>query len=332
MAKLLVEKGRQVKLEVVAQNLGVSTRTLRNWKSNYKKSSWPVVGRPELKASERLRVARIVAKVWHEQGRPGWRPLKAESPMLPTRLVQKYVRQLKSRERKVSWAYKRDVAQKTSVLFKDTIWTQDATLLDKGLYAEVIKDRGSLKIEAFDLTNTLAKETTLKILKSKSLPLVYMSDNGSAYCSKEVSEYLKSQRVIHLKNLPRTPQHNGAAEIAVRELKNLYRHNTSLRMSPEDAVKKAKLTLNEKRRYMSRNYRTAHEVEQEMPSINKEELRDKIYAEYEKELLKIKSKTTSKRKSRVMERKMIYALLEKYGLIKITRGSRKWIEKAEVIL
>jgi len=42
-------------------------------------------------------------------------------------------------------------------------------------------------------------------------------DNGSENVNRLALDYLKKQRVVVLRNLPRTPQHNGGAERAVRE-------------------------------------------------------------------------------------------------------------------
>lgn len=309
-----------MKLSEVAKQLEVSTRTLRNWKQNYLAEEWPCVGRPKLDTVRRLKVAKEVSEIWMIQGCPGWRPIKAQRPELPTRLIQKYVANLKLRKRRSLWSYKRSNALKTDVLYRDVVWTQDATYLPNKKYAEVIKDRASLVIKDFHLTSSLKKEEAVNLLEGRSLPLVYMSDNGSAYSSREMSVLLKKERVIHLKSLPRVPQHNGAAEVAVKELKKLYKCHVENGIAPQMAVQLSKETMNKHRLYAKHRYRSAEGVEKEIPLNNKEELRDIIYAEYEKEMLKIKSGTTNKRKARVMERKMIYALLEKHGLIKITRG------------
>lgn len=309
-----------MKLTEVAKQLEVSTRTLRNWKQNYLAEEWPCVGRPKLDAARKLKIAKEVSAIWMIQGCPGWRPIKAQKPELPTRLIQKYVANLKLKKRKSLWDYKRSCALRTKVLHRDVVWTQDATYLPNKKYAEVIKDRASLVIKDFHLTSSLKKEETINLLAGRSLPLVYMSDNGSAYCSLEMSVLLKKQRVIHLKSLPRVPQHNGAAEAAVKELKKLYMCHIENGLDPKRAAQLSKEALNRHRLYAGHGYRSAEDVEKEIPLNNKEELRDIIYAEYEKKLLKIKSGTTNKGKARVMERKMIYALLEKHGLIKITRG------------
>lgn len=320
MAKFLVEEGRKVKLLEVAKQLEVSTRTLRNWKQNYLAQQWPCVGRPKLDTAKKLKVAKEVSMIWMMQGCPGWRPIKAQKPNLPTRLIQKYVANLKLKKRKSLWCYKRNDAFRTDVLYRDVVWTQDATYLPNKKYAEIIKDRGSLVIKDFHLTTSLKKEETIGLLTERDLPLVYMSDNGSAYCSLEMSLLFKKQRVIHLKSLPRVPQHNGAAEVAVKELKKLYKCHVANGVDPKEAAQLCKETLNKHRLYAKHGYKSAEGAEKEILLKNKEELRDIIYAEYEKELLKIENGTTNKRKARVMERKMIYALLEKHGLIKITRG------------
>lgn len=37
-----------------------------------------------------------------------------------------------------------------------------------------------------------------------------------------MEDFLDANYIIHLKNLPRVPQHNGSCEIAVREFKKVF--------------------------------------------------------------------------------------------------------------
>ena len=46
-----------------------------------------------------------------------------------------------------------------------------------------------------------------------------MSDNGPENENTEVTAWLEQNQVIHLKNLPHTPQHNASCERSHRDLK-----------------------------------------------------------------------------------------------------------------
>ncbi len=323
----MVQQGRRLKTSDVANSLNVSERTLRSWKKNYLENKSPKIGRPTRKLNYKLRLLKLVKEEWLRQGRPGWRPvayaLKGES----VDLIQKYVSQLKMKERKVQWQYKRNRSKNVDVLFSNVVWTQDATFLKenkKRTYAEVIKDRCSFEIIEAKQVDSMNSENVKSILKDKEMPLVYMSDNGSAYCSKEMESFLKSKRVIHLKSLPATPQHNGGAEIAVKELKRLVTCVSKKKISLDERLDKAKRVLNRERLWRAHGYKTAYEKFKSSPLKDKEDVRDKLYAEYENKLCLLINKKLNKRKQRLEERELVFSLLEKYKLIKRYRGSRKY--------
>jgi transposase InsO family protein/transposase-like protein len=169
-------------------------------------------------------------------------------------------------------------------------------------------------------TISLSNKATLKLLEKENLPLVYMSDNGSAYVSEEVSRYLAKRRVIHLKSLPRTPQHNGAAEVLVREVKRLYRDCENERMSDQERLDLSKEILNKRRLWASLNYRTVESFVNECKKINVEEIREELYEQYRLGVLSINEKVTSRKKRRVLERELVFNLLEKYNLIRWRKG------------
>jgi len=335
VAKRLVEKGRELKMKDVADTLDVCTRTLRTWKSQYLRDEFPKIGRPTHSVQKRIAVAKFVRSEWLMQGKPGWRAIKAASPDASTVLIQAYVKNLKRKDRAKRWKYQREQQKRVQVKYPDVVWTQDATFLEKKSskkYAEIVKDRCSLKVLEVRATKSLDNRATLKILDQKKLPLVYMSDNGSAYTSKEVSALLRNKRVIHLKSLPRTPQNNGAAEVLVREVKQLYRDTDSEGLCDQERLNIGKEILNKRRLWASHGYRTVETFVNECRRVNVEEIREEIYEQYQLGVLRINEKITSSRKRRLLERELVFDLLEKYNLIKRMKGGVSCGQKAEVLL
>lgn len=305
-----------------ADLVGVDERTIRNWKKDYTSNVSKKLGRPIRSVPLRLKLVKKVMQEWWDQGCPGWRPVAAALKGQPVDLVQKYVSLLKKKERERIRNEKERREMRTEVLYSDVIWTQDATFFEKKTYAEVIKDRCSLKVVSVKRVQNLKKENVVSELKSRELPLVYMTDNGSAYCSDEVREILKENRVIHLKSQPRTPQNNGCCEIAVREIKESLSWRNWDQDSLNFELNEVAEELNSRRLRAKHNYRTANDVERSTMLKNKAELRDKLYREYEKKMVQIEKCDCGKLQKRKYERELIFSLLEKNGLIKRYRGSR----------
>ena len=120
--------------------------------------------------------------------------------------------------------------------------------------------------------------------KERGLPLVWMTDNGAAYCNKEVREYMKREKVVHVRSLPRTPQHNGAAEVMMREIKTDSMLGKKTVLSCEkDAharVVNSALKINKNRRRMSLSFKCSDEVDDEMRVNGKKVDRALFYEEY----------------------------------------------------
>ena len=318
--------GKRKKLtETYARLAGVSERTIRNWKKEYLSNETKVLGRPKRTLAIRVKLLKRVRKEWLHQGKPGWRPIAFALKGEPVDLIQCYVALLKKKDRRNERVKKIKRETRVKVLFSGAVWTQDATYLKKRTYAEVIKDRCSLKVVSVNRESNLKKENVLRELKEHDLPLVYMTDNGSAYCSKEMTQYLKEKRVIHLKSLPRTPQNNGCCEIAVREVKELLRNLDSEVIDLQGRLNESREILNRRRLRKSLGYRTSEEVEKLTMLKNKGALRDKIYSEYEKGLLLINQSDCGKLQKRKGERELIFSLLENYGLIKRYRGGQNYV-------
>ena len=197
---MMREVGRNFPVPLVVQQLGVSERTLRNWKSG---ALEPVkqIGRPALSPAKRFQARLKVARELHRQGWPGWRPvMESLGPVVSARLVQESVSELKKRraKRKRQWAEAKRIH--VEVLSPNVVWAQDAThvgrLNREAVQAEVIKDRATLGYVGVAVGPTARAEEILLMLEEqkqrRGLPLVWATDNGSPYRDHRVEEYLEA--------------------------------------------------------------------------------------------------------------------------------------------
>ena len=214
----------------LARCLEVDERTLRDWKRMVRTEKAPSpCGRPPHGPAEHSQALWSVGREWRRQKRPGWRPVAhALAGKVPTRLVQEYVELFKARRRKRHRARIERHRVRTQVLARNAIWTQDGTLLGRigrrPVDGQIVKDRGPLKtIGAFVDDRSATGASVIKNLtrssRSGASPSSTRLDNGSPYCNEQVAAYLAASRSIHLRSLPRTPQHNGAAEIGIQGMK-----------------------------------------------------------------------------------------------------------------
>ena len=134
------------------------------------------------------------------------------------------------------------------VTMRDALWSVDAAQAGRDLRGaeirmQVGRDAASRKSVALAVaapaTGT-GKGTVALLVEAKrvrgGLPLVFGSDNGSENVNRDVAEFLEREHVIHLKNLPRTPQHNARAERAIGELRAESGLRANEVVPPENAV------------------------------------------------------------------------------------------------
>ncbi len=174
-----------------------------------------------------------------------------------------------------------------------------------------------------------------RVKKTRGLPLVIGTDNGSAYCNEEVQAYLKKEKMIHFLSLPRTPEHNGSAEISMRELKTDAVLGKGITLScPYEAhalLTKSAMRLNSRLR-ASKKFKSADEIDDMITDAREIIDRDVFFEDCQQGILLLSAKTKSFRERRVLEREVIMGMLEKYGAIKQTRGGWSYGEKCEVVL
>ena len=109
-------------------------------------------------------------------------------------------------------------------------WQKVATNLfewQKSQYL-VVMDYYSQFIESAKLSSTGSPDV-IKHLKSvfahHGIPKVVMSDNGPQYSSELFTKFSKKYEFKHVTSSPKYPQSNGAAERAVRTIKEMLNKN-----------------------------------------------------------------------------------------------------------
>lgn len=324
-------------MEEVAKRLQVSKRTLRSWKAKAKKDCDKRSGRPSYSNREHRRALIMVARELHKQGYPGSPAIAcALKDVVPLRLIRLYVGKINLRRRK-KLRETREL-NRVSIIVKasNVIWSQDGTHLGrkdcKAVEAQVIKDRASQKVLCVSTGKSADSVKIVSILenlkKSREVPLVWMTDNGPCYVNKDVENYVKKEKIIHLRSMPRVPEHNGSAERTMCELKtaSLLGKKTVVhdQSDAHEVLVKNVIRINEHRKRETLGFKTSHEVDEELKNKIDHVDREALYEEYcrGRELLRIMKKG---RELKLCEREMVMCLLEKYELIKRTRGGKDYV-------
>lgn len=306
-----------------AEMLGVSVRTLRNWKNVESKNK--KIGRPKVENTLGDKIT--IGREWKKQGYKGSRPVIAALPWMRVRLVREVVSQLKLRRHK----RKQNIILKNRLSIKglhpNAIHVLDATDIGQREMLLVGKDRATQFLKVNKIKHRFNDDETIRYLgelkKESGLPLVLATDNGSQFCSQKVKHHLKREKIVHLRSQPHTPQHNGACEIAVRELKETLSETKDL----DKAVNKLNCGL--KRRQLG--YKTAIEIDQQKKIDYTYEERLEFYEAAEKNVRLKTFGLKNAREVRKAEREAILETLERFKLVKLTRGDQKLIMKRENI-
>ncbi len=263
----------------------------------------------------------------------GWRPLvDVLGHLFPVRLIQRCVQRWKAWRRRRLERRRRRIRQHVEVKARDAMWSLDATqvgrLEKKAILAEILRDVGSGKTLCAQVgPAATADEVEMLLRRTRDerggLPLVLVTDNGSAYQSKALGKYLHRHHVIHLRSLPRTPQHNPWSEHGNSEIKNEAEVSSdqaieslgSVTGKPVRAIRcvddhrarpRAGRTNSARDRIMRRAYNAVD--------------RDRYYATTRAAMQEAVGWHEGRRAQRRAEREAIYVSLESYGLVVRTRG------------
>ena len=342
----LVEKKSEVHLGKTAASLDVDVRTLWNWRH-----SWvdgvpeKKIGRPVYTNAQHRHAIWSVGRELRRQGYPGWLAVSVGlRGCVPTRLIQLYVRRFKKKrvDRKKARILRHRI--KVEVVGRDVIWGQDGTHVGRcdgeGIESQVMRDRGSLSIIGVQTGTVADHEEVLVLFKSVAearhgYPLVWSRDNGSMYAHEDVRAHMEKHQVIELRSLPRTPQHNGAAENTNREIKDVAELGQGCRLqTPEFAqvqMQKARVLLNNNRVRRSKGLKTSNELDEGLPSVVGID-RTGFYQECQRRMRQAVAGAKTIRAGRLAERETIFRMLEEHGLIKRTRGGKPYAPKSEIFL
>lgn len=333
----------------------MTPRTIRNW---VRKSDLPTrpPGRPRSKdAGARLyralvAVRRVMRGIGKTAGEPAVRKALETAPHdgaeISLRAVREAVKRWKARDAEIA----RDRVLKNRVnvefLARDAAWSQDG--LHVGVRAtdanaararrrfagpvekpeiaaaEAVRDVGPCAFLSVRVGRPATSLDAIRALvKAKratgTWPLVFISDNGPPYVSELFEKFLRALKIVHLLNLPRTPQHNAWSERGIGELKR----ESGLKARPARfraaSLGEAAARLN-KRPRASRKLLTALELRRSMPAATTLVDRATFYAAYKAVEAEATLGVEDGRVRRRAKRKAVYETMERFRLIKRYRG------------
>lgn len=310
-------------------------RTLRNWEKACGRAA-KKLGRRGHSAADRRHVYFAAGRQLRQQGwTAGWRPISESLVEEPVKLVQWAVSLAKARKRVRQERRLKAARQSVEVLAADVIWAEDSTHVGRigkrSVEADVMKDRGTLRTRGVFAHGTVDGVEVVEMLETTKrrhgrLPLVVATDNGVAYVSRYVSDYFERERVIHLRSKVHTPQDNGAAERGIGELKAESGLGKGVRLHGVEGVVErlshAAHRLDHFRLRGSKGYRTAIQLEADLPRWYDRVNRERFYQTARSAMLEFVREGMSARDRRRAEREAVYRTLEAFGLVKRTRGGR----------
>jgi hypothetical protein len=220
--------------KVLARIVDKSTRTLRNWRDREGETGSP--GRPPHSAEKRAAARVKTERAWkplprgHNGSRSVLQVLARQGVRVPTRLVRESVRALKRERSAREQARIVENRIHVEVLARDALWALDQTFLMRDWQGEL---RALLVRECLaPLTLGLSMggpscgadvARLLRYVASPCVrgtwPLVIQFDNGSENDNALVAHLLREVRVIALWNEPGTPTDNPRIERTIGGLK-----------------------------------------------------------------------------------------------------------------
>jgi transposase InsO family protein len=305
----------------------VTPRTIRNWLAR----EGGRCGRPPRGEDERRRAFRSVARTWRGLGRgAGWRPVAAAlAGQVPVRLVQESLRAVKRLARRHAARRTERRRVHVEVFAENVLWHQDATHLARvegdAVQAQVVRDAAQRDVLAASVGGDVTAHDAAELFEAAVVaagapPLVHATDNGPPYVAAAFQACLRRHRVVHLRNLPRTPQHNARCERVIRDVKE----DAELGSDAADAaVAAACERLAVRSRLQQRPRRE--------PLRYTADDRELFYEAVCRRVADAVQCTPKARARRMAEREAVHAELEERGLIERTRGGARLVpSKAEI--
>lgn len=316
----------------------MSARTLWNWKRRPGGGDRAPGRPPRHDARARWSALRAVAREWRRQGggTVGWpRICAALGARVPRRLVQECLHAIKARARRRERERRARTRVHVEIQGRDVVWSVDATHLGREsagapIQGRVVRDAATTALPAIGVGPPARGEEVVAQLEAacgerEGAPLVLSRDNGPEYASRAVARWCREHRVVVLRNLPHTPQHNAWVEHANGELKELLAP-ALWTASPTDAncyltaLREAAGRLERCRLRVSRGGRTAAELDALLPRGDHLVDRSAFYEAACSQVALAVNGLKGARARRRAEREAIFGVMEHFGLIIRTRG------------
>jgi len=276
------------------------------------------------------RVIEVLQNLGYKTGKDTAKALLKDLPM---RVISALLRVLKAEhEAELAQRIKKGRVH-VKVLAQGTLLAQDSTHVGsyrgRKAWAEVAKDAATLQAEAFGDGKPITSDGVIEHLEflkaSGQLPLVLATDNGPAYKSTKLADWLAKHQVIHLLSRPRTPTDNGRAERGIGEGKALAGLGKGVQLQTKALgaiiLNQALQRLNQHWPRRSKGGLTAAQLRQTLPHWRCMTSRNKFYRAACSAIKAVKA--DNKRVQRREIREAIFRTLESFGLILRTKGDLK---------
>jgi transposase InsO family protein len=336
----------------------VTTRTLSNWEMRPGGGVRPP-GRPAYGPSRRRRALWAVAREHRRQGggRVGWRKIAPKLSQEPSvRLIQESLSAIKARHGRRERERRAASRVHVEVHGREVMWSVDATHLARdaeggAIVGRVVRDVATTSTPAIAVGAPARGAEIVAQLEAATRerggpPLVLSDDNGGEYVGQEVARWCRERRVVQLKSVPHTPQHNAWAEHANGELKDVAAAREGLQeahgrvsLLEKPGGERTKTTLREElvarwsarleeaahvldhnRPRATRGYRTARELDEIYPRGDDLVDRDVFYEAACAAVSEAVAGLEGARARRRAERDAIFRTMECFRLITRTRG------------
>lgn len=283
----------------------------------------------------RVEVAGLLAVYGPTIGEPTVHRLR---PDLKRHLLREALRELKRegrrKERKRRAAHRHTVG----VHAADALWADDETHLGRApdgaeVKGKVLRDPASRYTLDLAAGRPARGPDVIAALERTAeerggYPLVYVSDNGPCFVDEGVERFLWSHHIVHLRNVPGTPEHNCWAERAIGELKGesgLGRGVVLAGGAPEGLrrLEEARGRLDRLRPRKCLGWRTPEAVDRELPRAYDLVDRRVFYETALRAVERAVHGIQNPRARRRAEREAIFRTLQLFGLVTRYRGGRE---------
>ncbi|HZC76166.1 MAG TPA: DDE-type integrase/transposase/recombinase [Ktedonobacterales bacterium] len=334
MSHLLGKNRRRGDLGALARGLGASRRTLHLWLRASRSPPARRVGRPGASEADQRAALRAIACLYRMDWKVSWRSAKRVlGDRFSTRLLQVATARFKRYHARHAQRQRELRRVHVEVNAPDVIWGLDGTHLGRTperapIESQVLRDACARRTLDLAVGRPARGEDVVHILERAqerfgALPLVLSSDNGPINTSARVDRYLRRHQIIHLRNVPHTPQHNAFTERGIGELKEVAELGEGVVL--EDAHDAARRLagawhhLDHRHARPALHQRSAAQCYQN-PLARYRMPDRKLFYRSARHALQAASHAPDARARRRAQREAIYATLERFGLVSRTRG------------